>query len=607
MKRHVMSLIVAFAVSAGLVGAANPEVSVLDPRSDATTTSREAANILGRTNAGTSVTVGGVEVPVYSTGIFVRDQVPLQAGMNSIPVVVCAPDGARSETKVVINRVAPSVSSEIKPGKSLWIDAKSIQPADDLMVMRGDVVEVLFRGTPGRTAQYRWGRGGWNRMTEVLENDTTPTGIYRATMGFSMDEDVSSAPVKFRLRGKGKRSGFEVAESRGRVGAWGSQKVRLAKVKEDTAELPAGLHDVRLGGPFVTKLTSGTVLRITGQRGSNLRVQLLENFHAWISAREVEWLPENTPVPHLYFTSISASGDDLVDTVSIPYDQRVPYSITPTYTAGGNAALQVDFYGAHDAATWISHRPTAKQIREVSVEQVATDHLRVLAEMKTPILWGFRWDVTTSSLRIEVRRPPEIAASESPLRGLHVALEAGHGGPGNDGARGISGSKEKDINRMTVAALADELTSAGARVTLVRPGDEPVQMSDRVKRAIDANADMYISIHGNAGGTERGYLRVGGTSTYYKFSFNRDLSEAIHAQLLSDTQLADFGNVGNFNYYPLRTLTWMPAMLVEQAFMSNPADEAKMLDPQFRATLARSVREGMEDWLKQVRTTLDGK
>ena len=68
-------------------------------------------------------------------------------------------------------------------------------------------------------------------------------------------------------------------------------------------------------------------------------------------------------------------------------------------------------------------------------------------------------------------------------------------------------------------------------------------LSERVRRAIAANADIVISIHANFAGHERGYLRVSGTSTYYKWSFSRDLADAIHARLLDATQLPDFGNV----------------------------------------------------------------
>ena len=42
----------------------------------------------------------------------------------------------------------------------------------------------------------------------------------------------------------------------------------------------------------------------------------------------------------------------------------------------------------------------------------------------------------------------------------------------------------------------------------------------------------------------------------------------------------------------------MPAVLVEQAYVSHPADEARLLDPLFRARLARAVRLGLEDHLK---------
>lgn len=61
---------------------------------------------------------------------------------------------------------------------------------------------------------------------------------------------------------------------------------------------------------------------------------------------------------------------------------------------------------------------------------------------------------------------------------------------------------------------------------------------------------------------------------------------------------SNFSRVGNFNCAPIRLVTWAPAILVEQAFMSHPGDEAKLLDPAFRATLARAVRQGLADFLR---------
>jgi N-acetylmuramoyl-L-alanine amidase len=169
------------------------------------------------------------------------------------------------------------------------------------------------------------------------------------------------------------------------------------------------------------------------------------------------------------------------------------------------------------------------------------------------------------------------------------------------GAGGVSGSQEKDVNRMAVAELARQLEEAGAKVVSVRKDDESVSLGERVRRGVAANADLWISLHANSAGHQRGYLSVSGTSTYYKWPFGRDLAEAIHARLLAMTGLPDFGNVGNFNCYPLRANTWMPSVLVEQAFMSNPEDEAKLLDPAFRKEMMRAVLLGTQDWLNRMR------
>jgi N-acetylmuramoyl-L-alanine amidase len=63
-----------------------------------------------------------------------------------------------------------------------------------------------------------------------------------------------------------------------------------------------------------------------------------------------------------------------------------------------------------------------------------------------------------------------------------VALEAGHGGPTNLGAVGATGVPEKDINRWTTDALAAELQAAGARVVMVREGDENPNLRERARR-----------------------------------------------------------------------------------------------------------------------------
>lgn len=598
------------AATAGGEGKPGFALSILDPRDEAASTTRAVVHVLGRTAPEGKVWVGGKAAEVFSTGIFVRDNVPLQLGENRITVVATAPDGRKLEEVITVKREAETPAAPEPKERRLEIDADSIEPAQNRILSRGDILELSFRGTPGQEADYCLSADAWQPMNEARDEATgKPTGLYRASFVATAAADATNSPVRFRLRAQPagtntiKITGEPVVElaSKAKVGFWDESKLRLVRVTEEGAAISFGLHEVRLGGPYLTELPAGTLLRVTGMRGGNYHVRLSPNLDGWVESRAVEWASAGTPLPHLSFTDVSAYGNDSADLVAIPYTAPVPFAVTPARSAAGRAALDIDFYGAHNAATWISHRPSARVVREVTIQQVAAEHLRVCVELKGTQLWGYKCGVTNGAVVLSVRRPPKlVAAPDSPFRGLILALEPGHGGNGS-GARGVSGSQEKDINRYAVEELARQLEAAGARTVIVRPNDEAPSLSERVGRAMAANADLFISVHANAAGQSRGYLSVSGTSTYYKWPFCRDLSEAIHARLLDITRLNDFGNVGNFNYYPLRANTWMPAMLVEQAFMSNPADEAKMLDPVFRKDMMRAVLLGTEDWLKRVR------
>ncbi len=588
-------------------------LKILDPRGDATSTTRGVVHVLGRAAPDAKVSVAGEAARVFGTGIFVRDNVPLQMGENRITVVATTPGGQKLERVISVKREAEPPAAPEPRERRLEIEADSIEPAQNVILSRGDLLELSFRGTPGQQAEYCLSGNSWQPMAEATDGTAgKPSGRYQASLVAAPAADTTNAPVRFRLQAKAsdtnaiRITGESVVEaaSQAKVGFWDESKLRLVRVGEEGAAVSFGLHEVRLGGPYLTELPAGTLLRVTGMKGVNYHVRLSPDMDGWVESRAVEWAPAGTPLPHLSFTDISVSGNGTVDSTTIPCPAPVPFAVTPTLSPAGRAALEVDFYGAHNAATWISHRPTAKGIREVTVQQVAADHLRVCVELQCKQLWGYKCVATNGAVVLTVRRPPKLAAApDLPLKDLTLALEAGHGGD-NSGARGVSGSLEKDVNRHAVEELARQFEAAGAKTVIVRPNDDSLSLSERVRRGIAANADLWISVHANSAGHQRGYLSVSGTSTYYKWSFCHDLSASIHARLLDITRLGDFGNVGNFNYYPLRANTWMPAMLVEQAFMSNPEDEAKMLDPAFRKEMMRAVLLGTEDWLKSVRPDL---
>lgn len=104
----------------------SPPLTILAPT--AASTERDYVNVLGRTSPGSTAQIQGVATPVYSTGVFVRDRVPLQPGVNLLRVEVRAADGQLTARELSVERVLPSPPPP-PPADPLYIDHKSVQPA----------------------------------------------------------------------------------------------------------------------------------------------------------------------------------------------------------------------------------------------------------------------------------------------------------------------------------------------------------------------------------------------------------------------------------------------------------------------------------------------
>jgi N-acetylmuramoyl-L-alanine amidase len=160
---------------------------------------------------------------------------------------------------------------------------------------------------------------------------------------------------------------------------------------------------------------------------------------------------------------------------------------------------------------------------------------------------------------------------------------------------GCTGVKEKDVTLPIVLHLKNVLEHEGARVILTRTDDSNLTMLDRLKKVWSSDADILVSIHANSVGLTTNPADVEGAATFYKHVCYRPLSLFILKQVLK-TGLSSFGNVGSFNF-ALNSPTELPNVLVETAFISNPEDEMRLMDDEFRLTLAKRIADGIEDFL----------
>jgi len=193
---------------------------------------------------------------------------------------------------------------------------------------------------------------------------------------------------------------------------------------------------------------------------------------------------------------------------------------------------------------------------------------------------------TAAELREELR-----LTERGPLQGALVAIDPGHGGD-DPGAEGPEGFPEADACWDIAVRVADRLVGSGTLVRFTRTEVEGPDVTARAQRANRMGADLLISIHLNQSDTA---IAEGATTFYFGASVaGRTLAQKIQDRLTS-VGLLDCRYHGR--YYPILKETQMPAVIVEPAFATNPTESKRMLDTEFRSTIADAIAEGVRSYL----------
>jgi len=550
------------------------------PEQDTTRSISPRYRIAGCTLPENAVTINGKTVKVYSSGAFIS-MVELQEGLNTCRIISRSNSGQSVEKTLFFIKVGPI---ETTTSDSLVIEDMMMDPSSDLWLDKDDILSVKIKGTPGCKAVFL-------NNIEMRELPLTETngiaGIYTGIYRVKENDKMNELPIEFTLIDS-KGNSVKKA-SKGRVSFKGTEFPIIALTIGERPFLNYGLGTDRLGGAKMGFLNPGIKLKITGKAGRQYKVELSKNEFAWIPDDLVILLPAGTPVPYSLAGSWNVRGDGQYDYCSIGLNEKLPY--TSIQEINPNRII-VNVYGAVSNTNWITQHLTTKEIKNVYYEQASKDVFKIVIELKHKQLWGYAIDYTGNSLVIKIKAQPESLDLED----LTFALDAGHGGD-NNGALGATGYKEKDVNLSTVYHLKKILEDKGAKVILTRSDDSYTNNNERLKTVFESGADILISIHSNSIGDNSDAEKIKGISTYYKYISYRPLSTAIYAEVLK-TGLEPFGNIGSFNF-TLNSPTEVPNVLVELAFMSNPEDEMKLMDDDFRKELAEKIVDGVVKFLEE--------
>lgn len=237
------------------------------------------------------------------------------------------------------------------------------------------------------------------------------------------------------------------------------------------------------------------------------------------------------------------------------------------------------------------------------------------------------------------------AAGVRPARAVHtIVLDAGHGGPdrGMTGAL-VNGSRlvEKDVALAVARRTAEELRRRGHKVVMTRTTDTLIALGDRGRIANRANGNLFMSIHVNAAnpgwknasaarGFETYFLAEAKTEDARRVAEMENASEQYETSvdvrkgnplsfILNDMKqnehLRESSNLASVVQQRLARLhpgpdrgvkqagfkvlveAFMPAVLVELGFGTNPQDAAFLRNESQQVKLAAALADAAEAYL----------
>jgi N-acetylmuramoyl-L-alanine amidase len=183
---------------------------------------------------------------------------------------------------------------------------------------------------------------------------------------------------------------------------------------------------------------------------------------------------------------------------------------------------------------------------------------------------------------------------------MKIMLDAGHG-YSTPGKRSFNGMREYEFTRK-VAAFAKELLESFQNVSVyfAHSDERDVPLQERTDSANRLHVNAFVSIHGNANGTD--WNAANGMETFVYVTKPKEaweLAQKIQTHLVERTGLRNRG-VKTADFHVLRE-TNMTAVLAECGFYTNKNEEALMKTDAFQKTCAEAIVQGISEQFNLVK------
>jgi N-acetylmuramoyl-L-alanine amidase len=329
----------------------------------------------------------------------------------------------------------------------------------------------------------------------------------------------------------------------------------------------------------------------------------------------------------------------LVLSDSVPFDCTYFYPNLTINFLGGTVntktLCQKDRIGLADSMFALQYKNSA-QVSVILNREIEEPLIDYIQDTKTLLVALRPKKVKPKSAASGITSTMEMSEGSDLTSGLKtIVLDPGHGGK-DPGASGITGVKEKDVVLSIALKVRDLLKkNSKLKVLCTREKDVFIPLSDRTKFANDNKADFFISIHADAvPGTAKRKDNTKGYKIYFLSQAKNEEDKLVAMRENAVIELEDkpqnysslqnvlidlAGNeylresqelcilldqkfdgslenkinklhlgVGQANFWVLNG-AFMPSVLIETGFLSNPDEEKLLADKKFQEKMASAI------------------
>ncbi len=549
---------------------------VIYPSPGALIAARDSTFLLGTVGTGdASLTINGAPVDVRANGAFLA-WLPVPREPRYEIVAARPGDTARVTLPVRLLPARPALTS----GGPLRIDSATVAPGAGMVLRADEPVRVAVRATPDAVATLvTTGGSRWPLARSAPGAETTgalfATDVPARALTAGAEIELARGTERLRVRVPPVATVDSAFGTLGLLGEGGERN-------EDRVVVGRPVP----GGTYKWFFLPGTVVPVTGQSGTATRVRLDDALEVWVDASEVTRLPVATAAPRRTVGNLRVQpAAEWVDVI-FPMADRPPFLVQEE-----GSTLVVTLYDTRPNTDIVTFARNDSLVRHVTWEAERTDRARYTLHLPHPP-FGYQAFWRDGSFVLRVRRTPAVD-ERAPLRGIRVAVDAGHPPAGSTGPTGLYEAVPALAISRRVQAL---LTERGAEVVMTRTTDEAVPLGDRPAMARRADAHALVSIHLNALPDGINPYTANGTGTYYFHARSAPLARAVQRGMVRHMGLRDIGIF--YDNLALVRPTWMPSILAEGAFMMIPEQEAALRTPEFQERYALGVVDGLEEYFR---------